>query len=375
MGHARRRDTRRHAAYAIGRGWSSWRPTGWGTLKVIMVDDSAADRKLCRVLLEEQHGSGLEFIEARDAAQGLDLCRTSSPDCLLLDYKLPDMTGLEFLSHLTRDEPADLPAFAVVMLTSVASEQVAVQAMKGGAQDYLVKDSVTAEALSSAVKKATEKVGLIRTLKTERDRLAASLAEKDTLLKEVHHRVKNNLQVIASLLRLQADGIGDPRLTVALRESQNRVESMALIHEQLYETENLREVDLARHASLLASNLVHSYAVDDRISWDVSIEPVSLAVDRAIPAGLILNELISNAFKHAFPGGRKGSLSIEGRRCDGSVVLEVRDDGVGIPEDVDPARPKSLGLEIVAILTRQLKGTLEIERGRGALCRVTFPAS
>lgn len=121
---------------------------------------------------------------------------------------------------------------------------------------------------------------------------------------------------------------------------------------------------------------MHSYAVDDRIiSWDVSIEPVSLAVDRAIPAGLILNELISNAFKHAFPGGRKGSLSIEGRRCAGSVVLEVRDDGVGMPEDVDPARPKSLGLEIVAILTRQLKGTLEIERGRGALCRVTFPAS
>jgi two-component sensor histidine kinase len=341
-----------------------------------MVDDSAADRKLCRVLLEEQHGSGLEFIEARDAAQGLDLCRTSPPDCILLDYKLPDMTGLQFLSHLTRDEPADLPAFAVVMLTSVASEQVAIQAMKGGAQDYLVKDRVTAEALSSAVTKATEKVGLIRTLKAERDRLAASLGEKDTLLKEVHHRVKNNLQVIASLLRLQADGIGDPRLTAALRESQNRVQSMALIHEHLYDTENLREVDLAGHASLLASNLVHSYAVDERrISWNVSIEPVPLAVDRAIPAGLILNELISNAFKHAFPGGRKGSLSIKGRRSNGSVVLEVRDDGVGMPEDVDPARPKSLGLEIVAILTRQLKGTLEIERGHGALCRVTFPES
>lgn len=348
-----------------------------------MVDDSAADRKLCRVLLEEQHGAGLEFIEARDAAEGLDLCRTGTPDCVLLDYKLPDMTGLQFLSHLTRDEPADLPAFAVVMLTSVASEQVAIQAMKGGAQDYLVKDSVTAEALGSAVKKATEKVGLIRTLKSERDRLAislaelaASLAEKETLLKEVHHRVKNNLQVIASLLRLQADGIGDPRLTVALRESQNRVESMALIHEQLYETEDLREVDLARHASLLASNLVRSYAIDEgRISWSVTIQSVPLTVDRAIPAGLILNELISNAFKHAFPDGRKGSLSIEGRRSGGSVVLEVRDDGVGVPEGVDPARPKSLGLEIVAILTRQLKGTFEIERGCGALCRVTFPQS
>jgi len=341
-----------------------------------MVDDSAADRKLCRVLLEQQHGSTLEFMEARDAAHGLDLCRTALPDCVLLDYQLRDMTGLEFLSDLTRDAPVEVPAFAVVMLTSVASEQVAVQAMKSGAQDYLVKDRMTAEALSSAVTKATEKVGLIRALKTERDRLAISLAEKSTLLKEVHHRIKNNLQVIASLLRLQADGVGDPRLTVALRESQNRVESMALIHEQLYETEDLREVDLARHAALLASNLVHSYAVDEgRISWNVRIEPVALTVDRAIPAGLILNELISNALKHAFPDGRKGSLSIEGRQSGGGVVLEVRDDGVGMPEGADPARPKSLGLEIIAILTRQLKGTFEIERGGGALCRVTFPES
>jgi len=346
-----------------------------------MVDDSAADRKLCRVLLEEQHGSQLEFLEAPDAARGLDLCRTAPPDCVLLDYKLPDKTGVEFLSDLTRDAPVDVPAFAVVMLTGLASEQVAIEAMKGGAQDYLVKDRVTAEALSSAIKKATEKVGLLRALKTERDRLAvslaelaASLAEKDTLLKEVHHRVKNNLQVIVSLLRLQADGIGDPRLTAALRESQNRVESMALIHEQLYATEDLQEVNLAKHASLLVSNLVYSYGVDqDRISWRVNIEAVPLAVDRAIPVGLILNELISNAFKHAFPNGRKGSLLIEGQRRGGRVVLEVRDDGVGLPERGGPARSQSLGLGIVDILTRQLKGTFEIEGDRGVLCRVTFP--
>src|SRR6202030_3473597 len=107
----------------------------------------------------------------------------------------------------------------------------------------------------------------------------------------------------------------------------------------------------------------------------VNIEAVPLAVDRAIPAGLILNELISNAFKHAFPDGRKGSLLIEGRRRGGSVVLEVRDDGVGMPEGADRARSRSLGLGIVGILTRQLKGTFEIERRCGALCRVTFPES
>jgi two-component sensor histidine kinase len=149
---------------------------------------------------------------------------------------------------------------------------------------------------------------------------------------------------------------------------------MALIHEQLYETEDLREVDLARHATLLATNLVQSYGIDhERICWRVNIQAVPLGVDRAIPAGLILNELISNALKHAFPGGRKGSLSIEGGPRNGNVVLQVRDDGVGMPEVPDPRRPKSLGLEIVNILTRQLKGTFEIERGGGALCRLTFP--
>jgi two-component sensor histidine kinase len=343
-------------------------------MRVIMVDDSPADRKLCRILLEENYGSGLELIEAGDGAQGLDLCRSSAPNCVLLDYKLPDMTGLEFLSELTAGTPADVPMFSVVMLTGLASEQVAVDAMKAGAQDYLVKDRITAEALGSAVRKATEKVELIRALKAKRDRLAASLAEKETLLKEVHHRVKNNLQVIASLLRLQAEGIGDPRLAVALEDSLNRVQSMALIHEQLYETEDLREVDLARHATLLATNLVQSYGIDhERICWRVNIQAVPLGVDRAIPAGLILNELISNALKHAFPGGRKGSLSIEGGPRNGNVVLQVRDDGVGMPEVPDPRRPKSLGLEIVNILTRQLKGTFEIERGGGALCRLTFP--
>ena len=340
----------------------------------MMVDDSAADRKLCRVLLEEHYGAGLEFIEASDAARGLDLCRTAPPDCLLLDYKLPDMSGLEFLNQVNGKGPSEVPGFAVVMLTGLASEQVAVEAMKGGAQDYLVKDRVTAESLSSAVKKATEKVGLMRMLQAEHDRLQVSLAEKETLLKEVHHRVKNNLQVIASLLRLQADGSGEARLVAALRESQNRVESMALIHEQLYETEDLREVDLAKHAGLLAANLAHSYGVDEnRIRWQVNIEAIPLAVDRAIQAGLILNELISNALKHAFPDGRTGSISIEGQRRNGNVVLQIRDDGTGGPDAPEPARTKSLGLEIVRILTRQLKGTFEMERNGGTLCRLTFP--
>lgn len=343
-------------------------------MKVVMVDDSPADCRLCREFLSEVYGADLEFFESHSAAQGLETCRSAAPDCVLLDYKLPGMTGLEFLAQLCPEDTVSTPRFAVVMLTGLASEEVAGKAMRAGAQDYLVKDRITAEGLSLAVRKATEKVSLIQALRAERDLLARSLAEKEVLIQEVHHRVKNNLAVIASLLRLQASNIADKSLAAALRESQHRVESMALIHEQLYTNGDLREVDLAQHASILAGNLFHSYGIDPgRISWSVALEPLPLGVDQAIPAGLILNELVSNALKHAFPEGRKGSVVIEGGRLDGRVNLAVQDDGIGVPSGVELARPKSLGMQIVKILTRQLKGTFEVACGRPARFKISFP--
>jgi len=341
---------------------------------IVMVDDSPADRRLCQILLNEVYGPDLEFFEANGALQGLETCRATSPDCVLLDYKLPDMTGLEFLQQLSFRATGGVPATAVVMLTGLASEQVAVEAMRSGAQDYLVKDRISAESLRLAVRKATEKVSLLRALKAEKDRLTQSLAEKEVLIQEVHHRVKNNLAVIASLLRLQATTMPDERLATALRESQNRVESMALIHEQLYSNGNLREVDLARYAALLTGNLFHSYGVDRaRIACRVAVEPLVLGVDQAIPAGLILNELISNALKHAFPSGRAGSVTVEGGRAGGRVHLSVRDDGVGVPPGVDLVKPHSLGMQIIKILTRQLKGTFRVVCGNPATFEISFP--
>jgi two-component sensor histidine kinase len=379
-----------------------------------MVDDSTADRTLCRLLLREEYGAELDFVEAPTARRGLELCNALSerplPDCVLLDYKLPDMTGAEFLLRLgdqnALSDPEvhsaavpegdlrpdlltkiDLPKFAVVMLTGLGNEQVAAEAIRAGAQDYLAKDGITSKSLRLAIEKATGKVRLLKDLQAERDRLArllsekeALLTEKDALLKEVHHRVKNNLQVIASLLRLQAENFGDAKLAAALQESQNRVESMALIHEQLYQARNLREVDLAENAALLANHLMHAYGVDPaRIECHVNVEKLPVGVDRAIPAALILNELISNALKHAFPEGRAGRIEVRGRRSNGSVVLEVRDNGIGVGPAAGSEQSHTLGLNIVRILTRQLRGTFAIERNSddqkaaGAVCRLTFP--
>ena len=343
-------------------------------MKVLLVDDSEADRRLCRLLLEETFGAEFDLGEAATAAQGLADCRARTPDCVLLDYKLPDMTGMEFLTHL-RANGEGSSTVAVVMLTGLADERVAVEAMRAGAQDYLVKDRITPDGLRSAVEKATQKIGLIRALETERDRLARSLEEKEILIKEVHHRVKNNLQVIASLLRMQARGLANEAAVEALRESQNRVESMALIHEQLYETDDLREVDLARHAALLAANLSHAYGVDARrITVAIAIDPLPLGVDRAIPAGLILNELISNAVKHAFPGQRAGTIRIGGHLEDGRVAISVSDDGAGVAPGFNIHESRSMGLEIVRILTRQLHGDLAFDGSNGATFRICFPA-
>lgn len=340
-----------------------------------MVDDSAAERKLYRLLLETEHGPELQFLEAGTAQEGLEAVHSDSLDCVLLDYRLPDMTGIDFLAKLAADPR---PAPAVVMLTGIASEETAVEAMKAGAQDYLVKDRVTAGSLGLAIQKATQKVSLTQALEGERDRLARSLAEKEVLLQEVHHRVKNNLQIVASLLRLQADSMDGPALD-ALRECQYRVESMALIHEQLYQSGDLRHVNLAEHAALLMNNLLNAYAADpSRIRGRVRMQPLVLGVDQALPAGLILNELISNSLKHAFPSQRGGSIDVEGGLVDGSVVMTVRDDGAGLPASFDLAHARSLGLRIVHILSRQLKGRVEIDRsgpaGAGCSFRISFPA-
>jgi two-component sensor histidine kinase len=341
-------------------------------MRLLIVDDSAGDRKLCRILMEEAHDPSVEILEASDGASGLEACRTFSPDCVLIDYLLPDMTGIDLLKKLPGESETD--RYAIVMLTGLGSGDIAAAALKAGAHEYIMKDHLTTETLRLTIEKAVTRRDLIRSLKAERDRLAALLGEKEVLLKEVHHRVKNNLAVIASLLSLQASKSSNDEVATALRASQHRVESMALIHEQLYATDDLGQVDLVKHATMLAANLFLTYGIDPaRISFRVTLPPLELGLDQAIPVGLILGELVANALKHAFLDGQPGSISIAGERSNGRIALTVTDDGVGIPEGDDFERRKSLGMQIVKILTRQLKGTFEVARRRPATFKISFP--
>ena len=204
--------------------------------------------------------------------------------------------------------------------------------------------------------------------------LSEALAAKDVLLREVHHRVKNNLQTVSSLLNMQAELLPDLAARHALRDAQRRVHSMALIHEQMYGDKDMDEVDFGEYARRLVRDLFDSFGVQaGRVRLRFALDPVSLAMDQMIPCGLILNELITNSLKYAFPGERAGEILVS-LRCEegGTVTIAVADNGVGLPPDLGGKRSESLGMRIVDILTRQLGGSLVQQSANGVSSTVTF---
>ncbi len=206
------------------------------------------------------------------------------------------------------------------------------------------------------------------------EQLRASLREKEVLLQEIHHRVKNNLQVISSLLDLQSEQITDPATLAAFCESQNRVRTMAIIHEKLYQSPDLGQINFGQYIQELTDYLFRSYAADiTQIDCDITVEDVFLGVDTAIPCGLIVNELLSNALKYAFPLGQHGRITIGFHaEPDGRLILSVSDTGIGIPAEFDLQTTESLGLQLVHMLVRQLNGTLTLNRNHGTAFTITF---
>jgi two-component sensor histidine kinase len=197
-----------------------------------------------------------------------------------------------------------------------------------------------------------------------RARIAAQLAEKETLLREVHHRVKNNLQIVTSLLSLQQHAVDSPDVAMMLEESRRRVAAMALVHEHLYAADVLAEVDMASYVRRLSTSLVASFGtLPSRVELRLAGTSFPLPMERAIPCGLLLNELLTNALKHAFPGDRRGSITVRLDREDAADTIDVRDDGVGFAPDLE-STPRSLGLQLLPRLAAQLGGSLE--RGQDA---------
>lgn len=209
--------------------------------------------------------------------------------------------------------------------------------------------------------------------KSAEEATQAMLKEKEILLKEVHHRVKNNLQVISSLLNLQLNVITNTETRELIRESQNRVRSMALIHEKLYQSDNLGQIDLEDYLRSLTRDLFRSYGVGG-INLKLEVEDIKVDVDTAIPCGLVVNELVSNALKYAFPHGREGEVHLKVTKVSRQqVAMSVSDNGIGLPADLASRSSDTLGFQLVHMLVKQLRGTLDIVRNGGTTFMITFP--
>ena len=360
---------------------------------ILYLDDNPRDAERVRDILQQSElACELRLVGDREAYEAA-LAQTRF-DLILSADALPDCDGTAALA-LARERQPDVP---FILLSGTLGEEQAVDCVLRGATDFVLKQRPNR--LVPAILRALTEAGAQQhrreaeaalRLSEERQRQAQamqditqrqqveaalrdSLRDKDVLLQEIHHRVKNNLQIVSSLLHLQTDQAAQPTVKAVFKEAQRRVLSMALIHESLYRSPNLAQVNLAEYIETLCTHVFRSFGVDGaQIKLVTRLEPVALGLEQAVPCGLIVNELLSNALKYAFPSGRTGQITLTLSAPAGQVHLQVADNGVGLPPPMEtaPARPPGLGL--VSMLAKQLKGEVVVERGEGAAFQLTFP--
>lgn len=293
----------------------------------------------------------------------------------LTGYPLEELLGRPFSALVTpEDLPILLDRFYRALSGEAISPHVELELIRKDGSRIPIELSMANLILDGRI---AGRVGVARDI-TERRRAEAqfktSLQEKEVLLREIHHRVKNNLQIISSLLSLQSRNIKDPYIIQMFRESQNRVRSMALIHENLYQSADMSHIDFAEYARNLATQLFRSYGVNPKfIKLHIHAHDIFLDVNTAIPCGLILNELVSNSLKHAFPDGKKGEIYIDVRHDhEQKIRMLIGDNGIGLPTGVESMGTNTLGLKLVTALINQLSATLTVDHREGTQFCVTF---
>ncbi|HXA80205.1 MAG TPA: histidine kinase dimerization/phosphoacceptor domain -containing protein [Opitutaceae bacterium] len=330
-------------------------------LRILLVEDNGNDELLLREMLNASEKLRFTLTVATRVSEARARMVGEAFDVILCDLSLPDARGLDAVEMLR----AAVPAPPIVVLTGLQDEATAIAAIQAGAQDYLVKDTTGAELLVRTLRYACERSRI-------QEHLRLALAEKEILLKEIHHRVKNNMQIISSLLSLQAIQVNDPKVQAMFEESQSRISTMGLIHQRLYNSGDLARIDLPGYLQNLVSMVLKSHPTGARINAAVDVDSLLLGLDIAIPLGLITNELLTNSLKHAFAGRAKGALQVALHAADGGhCELTVANDG---PEHL-PARtkPAGMGLKLVEMLVGQIKGTFAVERDHGMRYTIRFP--
>jgi len=343
-------------------------------MTVLALEDTTAHRRTEEDLIASEIRYRRLFETAKDGIVLVDAETGTITDANPFATKLLGYSRQELVGH----RPWELASFQVIGITLAALQTIQEQGfLRYDSLPLTTKDGreIVIEFVSHVFLARNKKVIQCNIRDITTRKRAEEAAHQAVLLKEIHHRVKNNLQVISSLLSLQLGHIKNEQALELFRESQNRVKAMAMIHEILYQSKDLARIELVRYLRSLTDNLFRSYGVrPDVIRLVLEIDEGFLGVDTAIPCGLIINELVSNALKYAFPAGRRGQVRIglrtqeEPRR----FTLVVQDDGVGFPQGVDFRNTESLGLRLVNTLTEQLGGTIELDSNGGTTFTIAF---
>ncbi len=369
---------------------------------ILVIDDNPANLAIAVNFLEEY---GFTILVSGTGKSGIMRAQYAHPDLILLDIIMPDIDGFETCRQLKQDaETRDIP---VIFMTALSDMQDKVTGFELGAVDYVTKP-IQKEELLARVRVHLQLRTLTQTLEEQNHRLKAevqqrvttetalqqlnqqletlvdqrtvqlrhsneklklSLQEKDILLKEVHHRVKNNLNVIISLLSLQSKSFDDPAVAQVFENSKNRIYSIALVHEQLYQSQTFSKINCEDYIKQLVTSVFYSYSDSyNQVDLSFNLEAIHLNIETAIPCGMIINELVTNSFKYAFPGHKQGEIKII-LRADTTQQyhLIIRDNGVGFPNDFNWEETSSLGLNLVQLLTKQLDGAIQLEEPKAGV--------
>ena len=379
------------------------------SIKILILEDVQFDAELIEYELRHEN-LNFSSVRVETEAEFIKELENYKPDVILADHSLPSFDGITAL-EITKKMSPQTP---FIFVSGKIGDEFAVDMLKNGATDYVFKSNL--KKLVPAIKRAIAELDELEELKKSKIQLQQALEEKEMLLKEIHHRVKNNLMIISSLLDLQSQHIKDKTDYDFFRESKNRADSMALIHERLYQSKDLKKIDFEDYVHTLAHELFNAYVIDSEIKLMLDVEDIMLDVNMAIPLGLIITELLTNSLKYAFSslnnsetvGGKfiasmpyfKGSIngktedisaeslestyelsdltkkeniiSIIFNKKQDKFTLIVKDNGIGFPDDLNFKNSDSLGLELITSLTKQINGDITFNNQDGTEFKITF---